>query len=70
MDDDIFGNGRNAEEPNDERPRIVFANLRRPNRPILEERDYATFSTSTFLISTLVFFSFGYFISKFHSHRI
>jgi hypothetical protein len=52
--DDIFGDNRNTDELNDERPQIVFANLRRPNRPILVERAYAAFSAITFAISTLV----------------
>jgi hypothetical protein len=49
--DDIFGNDRNTNEP-----RIIFANLGRPNRPILLEEGYAAFSAISFSIWTLVVF--------------
>jgi hypothetical protein len=49
--DDIFGDDRNPDEP-----RVIFANLRRPNHPILLERGYAAFSAISFTIWTLVVF--------------
>ena len=45
---DLFGRNRNDNERDDGRPQIVFANLRRPNRPILTEAGYKAFSATAF----------------------
>lgn len=53
---DLFGRNRNDNERDDGRPRIIFANLRRPSRPILTEAGYKAFSTATFSGWALVIF--------------
>jgi hypothetical protein len=45
---DLFGRNRNDNERDDGRPRIIFANLRRPSRPILTEAGYKVFSATAF----------------------
>ncbi|MGZ4954612.1 MAG: hypothetical protein ACXV8Q_05825 [Methylobacter sp.] len=45
---DLFGRNGNDNERDDERPRIIFANLRRPSRPILTEAGYKAFSATAF----------------------
>lgn len=51
---DLFGKNRNENEHDDGRPRIIFANLRRPSRPILTEAGYKVFSATSFSIWTVV----------------
>lgn len=45
---DLFGRNRNDNERDDGRPRIIFANLRHPSRPILTEAGYKVFSATAF----------------------
>ncbi len=45
---DLFGRNRNDNERDDGRPRIIFASLRRPSRPILTEAGYKVFSATAF----------------------
>lgn len=45
---DLFGRNRNDNERDDGHPRIIFANLRRPSRPILTEAGYKVFSATAF----------------------
>ncbi|MCB9444043.1 MAG: hypothetical protein H6669_07385 [Ardenticatenaceae bacterium] len=54
---DLFRGIRDDNERDEGGPRIVFANLRRPSRPILSEQGYAVFSATTFSIWTLLVFT-------------
>jgi len=45
---DLFGRNRNDNERDDGRPRIIFADMRRPGRPILSEAGYKVFSATAF----------------------
>lgn len=51
---DLFDRNRNDNERDDGRPRIIFANLRRPSRPILTEAGYKVFSATAFSSWALV----------------
>lgn len=52
---DLFGSNRENEQRDDGSPRIIFANLRRPSRPILLEKGYKVFTgTASFLWFLLV----------------
>lgn len=52
----LFRENRNDNERDEGGPRIVFANLRQSNRPILSEQGYIAFSATTFSIWTLLIF--------------
>lgn len=52
----LFRSDQNDNERDEGGPRIVFANLRRPSRPILSEQGYIAFSATTFSIWTLLVF--------------
>ncbi|MCI0560567.1 MAG: hypothetical protein MN733_18935, partial [Nitrososphaera sp.] len=52
----LFRDNQGDNERNEDGPRIVFANLRRPSRPILSEQGYLAFSATTFSIWTLLVF--------------
>lgn len=52
----LFSSNRNDDERDDGRPRIIFANLHSPNRPILTEAGYRVFSATAFSGWALVVF--------------
>lgn len=52
----LFRGNRDDNERDEGGPRIVFANMRRPSRPILSEQGYTAFSATTFSIWTLLVF--------------